>query len=325
MAISNDSMSNSASDTTVVAVYDNYTDAQNAMQALTSAGFSHSDIQLNPQSESGSTGSTGHTADAGTADDNGGITGFFKSLFGITDQPEYHDVYSESVRRGSYVLTLDLASEQEVDRASEILARYNAVDIDERSNHWRSQGWTNYDASAPRYSRDEIESERSSYLTSRTGTAAGLGTNNAATAGTTGEMHIPIVEEELQVGKREVSRGGIRVFKRVVERPVQESVQLREEHVHVERHAVNQPATGADIEAFKEGSFEMRETAEEAVVGKTARVVEEVVIGKDVTERTEQINDTVRRTDVDIEQIPGSSTSTTTGAVPTGKKPTQGL
>ncbi len=45
----------------------------------------------------------------------------------------------------------------------------------------------------------------------------------------------------------------------------------------------------------------MEEIDEEAVVGKTARVVEEVGIRKDATERTETIRDTVRSTKVDIE------------------------
>jgi len=80
-------------------------------------------------------------------------------------------------------------------------------------------------------------------------------------------------------------------------------VQLREEHVNVERRPVDQPATEADLAAFKEGEMELRETAEEPVVSKSARVVEEVVVGKDVTERTENIKDTVRKTEVDVQPL----------------------
>ena len=50
----------------------------------------------------------------------------------------------------------------------------------------------------------------------------------------------------------------------------------------------------------------MTETDEEAVVAKTARVTEEVVISKDVTERTERVSDTVRRTEVDVENTAGT-------------------
>jgi len=82
----------------------------------------------------------------------------------------------------------------------------------------------------------------------------------------------------------------------------------------VERHAVDQPASEADLAAFKEGSMELREMGEEAIVSKTARVVEEVVVGKEVTQQTQNINDTVRRTDVDVEQL-GASGATRTGAM----------
>jgi uncharacterized protein (TIGR02271 family) len=117
-----------------------------------------------------------------------------------------------------------------------------------------------------------------------------------------GETTIPVVEEELQVGKREVERGGVRVESRVEERPVTEEVQLREERVHVERRPVDRPVTDADA-AFREGTLEVTERAEEAVVGKTARVVEEVVVGKQVEEHTETVRDTVRRTDVDVQEV----------------------
>jgi uncharacterized protein (TIGR02271 family) len=119
-----------------------------------------------------------------------------------------------------------------------------------------------------------------------------------------GETAIPVVEEELKVGKREVERGGVRVESRVEEVPVEQQVRLKEEHVHVERRAVDRPV-GAGDEAFREGSFEVTERAEEAVVAKEARVVEEVVVNKEVGERTETVRDTLRRTDVDVREVGG--------------------
>ncbi len=124
------------------------------------------------------------------------------------------------------------------------------------------------------------------------------------------EAVIPIVEEEVRVGKRAVEQGGIRVSKRVEEVPVNEQVTLRDETVDVERRRVDRPVTDADIAAVKEGTFEVRERDEEAVVDKQARVVEEVVIDKDVEERTETVQDTVRRTDVDVEELPGGTRPT---------------
>jgi uncharacterized protein (TIGR02271 family) len=119
-----------------------------------------------------------------------------------------------------------------------------------------------------------------------------------------GETTIPVVEEELRVGKREVERGGVRVESHVTETPVEEQVHLREERVHVERRPVDRPAGDAE-NLFREGTLEVSERAEEAVVAKEARVVEEVVVGKEVAERTETIRDTVRRTDVEVEEVEG--------------------
>jgi uncharacterized protein (TIGR02271 family) len=93
----------------------------------------------------------------------------------------------------------------------------------------------------------------------------------------------------------------VRVFQHVTETPVEEQVTLRQEKVNVERRPVDRPVTNED-QAFKETSFEISQKSEEAVVNKQARVVEEVVIDKDVTEQTKTIRDTVRRTDVEVEQ-----------------------
>ena len=117
---------------------------------------------------------------------------------------------------------------------------------------------------------------------------------------------IPVIKEELQVGKREIETGGVRLRSRIVERPVEESIRLREEHVSVERTPVNRAATEADFTSFKEGTIEEIEHAEKPVVAKEARVVEEVSLGKEVSEREETINDTVRHTEVDTEKIPGT-------------------
>jgi uncharacterized protein (TIGR02271 family) len=223
----------------------------------------------------------------------------------MDDDTEQRDIYAESVRRGSYVLTVQADSEQQADQAVEIMNRFTPVDVEERSSQWRSQGWTGYDEAAPMMSRDEIAKDRSSY------SAPGQ-VNMTETA------KIPVIQEELKVGKRAVQRGGVRIFQRIKETPVHESVTLREEEVKVERHPVDQPASQADMAAFKEGSIELTETAEEAVVSKTARVVEEVVVGKEVRDRTETIDDTVRRTDVEVEQMGTSGVGSTdvTGTAP---------
>ena len=81
---------------------------------------------------------------------------------------------------------------------------------------------------------------------------------------------------------------------------------LRDETVKVERHAVtgDRPVTGS---AFSDQTIEMTEMDEEAVVGKTARVREEVSLRKEAVDRIETVKDTVRREDVKIEQVPSNT------------------
>jgi len=216
-----------------------------------------------------------------------GIWASLKSMF-VADEDRH--AYGEGIRRGAFLLTADV-EEGEADGAVRILDEGNSVDLDKRTADWRGSGWT--------------------------GEFADKGANTARTGG---EEVIPVVEEKLHVGKREVSRGGARVRSYVRETPVEEQVSLREEHVNVERRPVDRALGAGELtgDAFRERSIEMTATAEEAVVGKEARVVEEVVVSKTADTRTETVRDTVRRTEVEVDNDPvqkfaGVSGSGTTG------------
>ncbi len=298
---------------TVVAVFDEYGDAQAAVNGLCEeGGFPRADVTLSPAEESSDARRAALRARTATGDTGGWSVGdFFKSLFGNEQQDDEVGVYSEAVRRGSYLVSVHAASDEQAERATDILQRFHAVDLDQRAAGWRGGGWSGYQADAPVFTAEEIQKDRGLYSrTTVSGVAPAQPTSAApaaaTAAGATGaETHetIPVIEEQLQVGKRTVQRGGVRIYRHVTETPVEESVQLREEHVTVARRAVDEPASAADIDAFREGTMEVRETAEEPVIGKTARVVEEVEVGKAVTERTETVSDTVRRADVDVEPL----------------------
>ena len=188
----------------------------------------------------------------------------------------------------------------------------------------------------PEYKGDDISSSGEATIRNvfaPLGTAAGLGaaTLNTATdtdfynhehfnednlmknrrAGTEVEegSTIPIIEEQLQVGKRTVETGGAYIRSRIVEKPVEESVNLQEERVYVERTPVDRPAVSTDFDTFKEEVVELKEHTEVPVVNKEARVVEEISIGKDVEERKETISDTVRKTEVNVENLDTKSTT----------------
>jgi uncharacterized protein (TIGR02271 family) len=129
------------------------------------------------------------------------------------------------------------------------------------------------------------------------------GTGHRETAET--EKVVPIVEEQARVGKREVERGHVRVYTHVTERPIEEHIRLREERIRLERRPVDRAAGRMSADAFKEQTFELTEHAEEPVIEKEPRVVEEVTIGKDVRERDVTVRDTVRRTDVEVDRSGG--------------------
>ena len=277
---------------TVVGVFNSYEDAQSAAAELGREGFDRGDIQI----KAGSTGTASSTT-TGYRDSEEEGTGvmasirhFFAELFGDDDNA---GTYAEAVRRGRAVVTVD-ADEDRLDRAREILSRCGAVDIDEQATQWRSEGWTGYDEDGIATAREQRVG--SAGVESRT-TASG----RDRVAGE-GEEVLPVVQEELEIGKRRVSGGVVRVVSRVVSQPVTESVDLRSEEAVIERRPVDRPATEADLAGFQERTIEVAEMSEKAVVNKTARVVEEVVVGKQVHHDTQSVEDSVRRTEVDVER-----------------------
>jgi uncharacterized protein (TIGR02271 family) len=318
---------------TLIAVFDNRSDAQGAMNELLAAGFDSSTLRLSEESAakdmsaSSITGATpGAGTDAGASEGMGAsIKHFFTDLFSDDTDTPHREKYSTALDRGHHALTVTASSEEEVERAADIVEGFGPVDIDEKAAQWGGQQGM---APAPGMGNDVAYSvagnaqsaglSASQQLDPGTATAAAGNAQGGSLSGSqqrdTGtDAAIPVVQEQLKVGKREVQRGGVRVYSRIVETPVQENLNLREEHVHVERRPVDQQIDPAAATAFKEQSIELRETGEEAVVQKTARVVEEVVVSKDVTQREETISDTVRHTEVEVEQLGTQSANDATG------------
>jgi len=265
---------------TIVMHFDSRSDAQKAIDALTQAGVGRSSIRMLPEAETTGYKRTSTTSSYDQQKDEGGFFASLGDMF-LPDEDRY--AYAEGMSRGGVTLSVT-AEEGQIERLSEIAERYGAVDMDEREATWRREGWTGYTG----------------------GTAAGASTGastsgmSASTRGTSaGEEAIPIVEENLRVGKRQVEGGHVRIRSYVVETPVQEQVNLRQERVQVERRPVDRAAQVN--EDFRDRTIEASERSEQAVVSKEARVKEEVVVNKDVRERTETVEDTVRRTEVEVE------------------------
>jgi uncharacterized protein (TIGR02271 family) len=310
---------------TVIGIFESSSKAQEAVQELIDAGITRDRIDVssgnNTNSSYSSTDSTYSSTSVRHEDEHeSGISRFFKNLFG--DDDDDADKYTRVASRAQSIITVHAQSSDEAETIADILDDNGAVDVDE---HASKLGYSKTGSYAGTTGTGVSNTDTSDYSSLATDTTTGLAgvtgsTGYTGTTGTTGNLDttesglrndltsdetkkIPIIEENIEVGKREVRTGGVRVRSRIVERPVEESVRLREERVSVERNTVDRPATSADLENFQERNIEMVERAEVPVVNKEARVVEEVSIGKEVEERNETIQDTVRKTEVDVENL----------------------
>ncbi|TFY98591.1 YsnF/AvaK domain-containing protein [Ramlibacter rhizophilus] len=298
---------------TVIGAFDDKSGAQHAVDRLYEAGYDRREVHLEHGDATGA---------ARNEEDRGGWS-FFKSLFGSDESSNYSSDYDEAVRRGSYVVVVDTHSESEAQKAASILHGLGAYDVDERARQWRSGTGSTSGVAAG--AAAGMPPGQAPGQVAGTGSASGKVAD--LRAGQQGSANV--VQEEVKVGKRSVDHGGVRIVQRVSQKPVHEVVKLREEVATVDRRKVDRPVTDGERSDFREGTVaEVRESVEEPVVSKQARVVEEVRVGKDVRERDHTVDETVRRKDVDVERMDAtrreSAVAADKGPLGTGKdKPTR--
>ena len=296
---------------TITALFDSRAEAEQAVQALVSeVGLDRSAVRVDLSSEA-------TTATTGAAASSHEDRGFFASLKDLFVPDGDRHAYAEGMRRGGVLVSAQV-DDARIDRAMDVLEQHGAVDLDEREAEWRRSGWTGYAGTAAAGTGATLGA-----VSDGNSTGAASARTTTATGAVQGGEAIPITEERLTVGKREVNRGRVRVRSYVVETPVQEQVALRQEHVDVERRPVDRPVAAGD-DAFRERTVEATESAEEAVVAKEAQVKEELVIRKTAEEQTQTVQDTVRRTEVEVEDERQAGTSTggttTTGTPRTAER-----
>ena len=277
---------NTGSMRSLSALFDSKAEADRAVAALEAAGVA--DVVLTGNDNASTGGTQDYSSEARTD------RGFFESIGDFFFPEEDRYAYAEGLDRGGYLVTVRNIPEHQYETALDILDSEGAVDLDAREAEWRSEGWTGYSATAGAADMDTT-----------TGMATGgISTTREASydADLNADGKIDVVEERLTVAKRQTEGGRVRVRSYVVETPIEHDVELRSERVHVERRAVDRPADSAD---FQERSIEAREYAEAPVVHKEARVVEEIGLNKDVESHVETVRDTVRKTEVEIEDERG--------------------
>jgi uncharacterized protein (TIGR02271 family) len=250
----------------IVAVYDKSGKAKDAMRALEAAGFSSGDISL-------------LNRDALTNTDVNDAS-LWHRLFGRDIGESQSSVYSRAIETGGAVLTLRLP-ESDVPRAMKILDVHPPSNLNETSGAWEAASTPSSKAVVP----PPVSPRLSSTVT------------------TGKEEVLRLAEEHLDVGKRQVETGRARVRRFVIEEPVESQVTLHEEHAALLRRPAADTRALKDID-WTDKTIEITETAEQAVVNKTAHIAEEVVVRREGSDHVETVRDKIRRQQVEIERLP---------------------
>ena len=275
----------------VVAVFDTSEHAQTAVNALKAAGFSSADISVMSND---------------TLDDQGAkiatATGFWHRLFGSDVDLHEAKVYGNTVGKGGSVVSLR-APETMVKKAVDILHTHSPVDVNQRAARLGIIGA----AAAP---IGEAASQATAKTAAAASTVAQTVKGTTAPAARTGKDDdvIRLAEEQMEVGKRQIETGMTRVRRFVIEKAVEANVTLHEEHAAIARRAITDKNYIQDVD-WSDRTVEVRETAETPVVSKSSRIVEEVVVGKEGSDRVETVKDKVRRQQVEIEKQQSQQTT----------------
>ena len=270
---------------TLTAFFDTRDAAERAASQLADLGVSRDQVRItegaNPEATSGA-GPMASTAGAPHE------KGFWEGLADLFLPAEDQHTYAEGLRRGGYLVSAQV-DEAHYDRALTVLDSEGAIDMDEREQSWRQSGWAGFQPQATMPNLD---------------TSTPAPEAKASQAQAERDETIPVYEETAKIGKRDVSHGRVRLRSYVVETPVSEQVNLRNEQVQVERRPVDRPIASGDA-VFKDRVIEAEERAEEAVIAKETRVKEEIGLRKTVDNEAQTVSDTVRRTEVDVQDERG--------------------
>ncbi len=262
---------------TIVAAFDNRAFAQAAADALKAAGFHANDISVLDKTR----------VAAESAVFTGKSPGLWQRIFGTGVLQHEAAVYDQAVERGGSVVSVRVP-EYEVAHATGILDLHHPIDV-------RDRALTTGIAPAPRV-------ESTVAATAPVPIAAGQTVAVSPKLAEISEKVLRLAEEQLQVGKRMIETGKTRVRRFVTERDVSADVTLHEEHAEVLRRAIADPKYAGNVD-WADSTIELTETAEQALVSKTARVVEEVSLKKIGSDHVQTLHEKVRRQQVEVERL----------------------
>ena len=264
---------------TLVAVYDTPPHADAAVKALKAAGFAESDISV---FDSARLKGGKSTLSAGVRE-----AGLWHRLFGGDVYQHEANIYGETVEDGGVVISVRVP-DTEVAHATAVLDIHRPVDVHDRAV---TAGV------APAAHVEAIEKKLDAVPLADMQQVAVSPKLAAAQPDV-----LRLAEEHLEVGKEMAETGRTRIRRFVTEQEVAADVTLHEEHAEVLRKAISDPTYVGEID-WADGTVEVIETAEHALVNKTARIVEEVSLKKIGSDHVETIRDKIRRQQAEIERI----------------------
>lgn len=263
---------------TISAAFDNRAHAEAAANALKAAGFHAADVSILDR-EQLATDSRLSTVKSSTS--------IWQHLFGPDVFEHEASVYHQAVERGGAVVSVRVL-DNEVAHATGILDLHHPIDVKDRA-------MTSGLVPAAR-----VESAVASMAT--VPVVAGQQVAVSQKLAEANEQVLRLAEEQLQVGKRMIATGKTRVRRFVTEKDVSADVTLHEEHAEVLRRAVADPKYLGNVD-WADSTIEVVETAEQALVNKTARVVEEISLKKVGSDHVQTLHEKVRRQQVEVERL----------------------
>jgi len=198
----------------------------------------------------------------------GGIIG---ALVGAGVPEEEAHYYEGEFNEGRAIVTV--RTDGRTSEAEDILAQYGAYDMQ------RPEGMR---AATPGTNQERLAT-----------------TPRASDARTEGTDRLALHEEELHATTRPVAAGEVRVTKEVVSEQQSIPVSISHEEVYVERRPVDRPANDAN---FTGQEIRVPVERDEINLEKTARVREEIEVGKRTVEETQTVGGTVRREEARIDR-----------------------
>lgn len=262
---------------TIVAAFDNLDHAKAAASALKSAGFHAADVSVLDKKDVPTESTFGTEKSAG----------LWQRIFGGALLQHEAMVYHQAVDRGGAVLSVRVP-EFEVAHATGILDLHHPIDVRDRALTSGLVPAAKVEAAVASLPAVPVVAKQEVAVSPK------LAELN--------DQVLRLAEEQLQVGKRMIATGKTRVHRFVTERDASADVTLHEEHAEILRRAVADPKYVGEVD-WAESTIEVVETAEQALVTKTARVVEEVSLKKIGSDHVQTLHEKIRRQQVDIERL----------------------